>query len=225
MRLTRPAIVLLAGIMPILVVPGTAHAAAGSVAATPALASVTVSQETVVDGTPVTGTVTLTAAAPSGGLAVPLVSDNTVAATVPASVTVTAGARTATFPVTTFPVPNPQSSLIIGTAGGVTKYAIVTVTTESQANRGSISLARGGNGEGRVTSQPAGIDCTLTRTGSTGVCGNVFFAAGTSIRLEARPLQGSSFQGWDFEVSCRDAPKVTIAAGVAHICRPVFRLR
>ena len=107
----------------------------------------------------------------------------------------------------------------------MTKYAIVTVTTQSQANRGSVSLARGGNGSGRVTSQPPGIDCTITSAGGTGTCGNVFFPAGTQVRLEARPAQGSSFQGWEFEVSCRDAPKVTIAAGVAHICRPVFRLR
>lgn len=216
----RASIIGLTAITLICVLPGAAHAA------DPALASVTLSQGTVVGGTPVTGTVTLVSNAPTGGVTVPLVSDNTVAATVPASVTVPGGARSATFPVTTFPVPNPQSSLIIGTAGGVTKYGIITVTTESQANRGSISLARGGNGGGRVTSQPAGIDCTLIAGGDTiGTCGNVFFPAGTRIRLDARPAQGSRFQGWEFEVSCRDAPNVTIAAGVAHICRPVFRLR
>ncbi len=38
-------------------------------------------------------------------------------------------------------------------------------------------------------------------------------------------LAGSRFLGWDFEVSCRNAPTVTIQASVAHICRPVFRLR
>jgi hypothetical protein len=197
-----------------------------ALAADPALASVTLSQETVVGGTPVTGTVTLVSSAPAGGVVVPLTSDNTVAATVPASVTVPAGSRSATFPVTTFTVPNPQSSLIIGTAGGVTKYGIVTVTTSSQANRGSVSLARGGTGGGRITSQPAGIDCTfITNGGTTGTCNNAFFPAGTRVRLEARPASDSQFQGWEFEVSCRDAPNVTIAAGVAHICRPVFRRR
>jgi len=127
--------------------------------------------------------------------------------------------------VTTYPVPNPQSALIIGVAGGETRYAIITVTTQSQFGRGSISLARGGNGGGRVTSQPAGIDCTITPTGTSGTCGNVFFPEGTKVRLDARPDQNSSFRGWEFETTCRDAPDVTIVAGVAHICRPVFQLR
>lgn len=107
----------------------------------------------------------------------------------------------------------------------MTRSATLTVTTEFQATNGSASLARGGTGGGRVTSQPAGIDCVFTATETTGTCGNVFFPAGTQVRLEARPAQGSSFLGWEFETTCRDAPKVTVAAGVAHICRPVFRLK
>ena len=43
------------------------------------------------------------------------------AATVPPSVTVPAGSTAATFTVTTNPVANPQSSIIIGTAGGATR--------------------------------------------------------------------------------------------------------
>jgi hypothetical protein len=194
-------------------------------ASAPSLSALTLSQTTVVGGTPVTGTVTLTSAAPAGGVAVSLTSDNTTAATVPASVTVAAGSTTATFTVTTNPVANSQSSIIIGTAGGVTRHSVLTVTTEFHASNGSVSLARGGTGGGRVTSQPAGIDCTFTSTGTTGTCGNVFFPAGTRVRLDARPAQGSSFLGWEFETSCRDAPNVTVAAGVAHICRPVFRMK
>jgi hypothetical protein len=45
------------------------------------------------------------------------------------------------------------------------------------------------------------------------------------VKLDARPAQGLSFLGWEFETSCRDAPKVTVAAGVAHTCRPVFRVK
>lgn len=192
--------------------------------AAPSLSALTLSASTVVGGTPVTGTVRLTSAAPAGGVVVALTSDNTVAATVPPSVTVAAGQVSATFPVTTNTVTNSQSSIIIGTAGGETRHAVLTVVTQFEADFGSVSLARGGNGEGRVTSQPAGIDCTLTRTGTIGTCGNAFFAAGTQVRLEARALAGSRFLGWEFEVSCPDAPNVTVAAGVAHICRPVFAL-
>lgn len=77
-------------------------------------------------------------------------------------------------------------------------------------------------GSGRVTSQPAGVDCTFTPDTTTGACSNVFFPIGTEVRLEAQAANGSKFLGWEFEVSCPDAPKVTIQAGVAHICRPVF---
>lgn len=191
----------------------------------PAVTSVTLSQTNVVGGTPVTGTVRLASAAQAGGQNVVLTSDNTNAATVPPSVTVPAGQITATFPVDTKPTVNSQSSLIVAEAGGARVGAVITVTSEFSANNGSVSLARGGNGEGRVTSSPAGIDCTITRTGTTGTCGNAFFPVGTQVRLTALPARSSRFQGWEFEVSCRNAPDVTVQAGVAHICRPVFRLR
>jgi uncharacterized protein with HEPN domain len=89
----------------------------------------------------------------------------------------------------------------------------------------NVSLARGGTGQGRVTSQPAGIDCTYTTTSTIGTCVNAFYPVGTQVRLEARPAAGSQFLGWAVEKSCPDAPDVTVLAGVAHICRPVFRLR
>jgi hypothetical protein len=191
----------------------------------PSLSALHLSQTTVVGGTPVTGSVTLTSAAPSEGVTVSLSSDNTVAATVPPDVTVPAGSTSATFTVTTNQISNSQSANIIGTAGGTTRHATLTVTTQFQSQNGSVSLARGGRGGGRVTSQPAGIDCTFTSDATTGTCNNAFFPAGTEVRLDARPADNSQFLGWEFEVSCRDAPNVVVQAGVAHICRPVFALR
>lgn len=191
----------------------------------PAVASVTLSESSVVGGTAVTGTVRLESAAPSGGTTVFLSSDNTAVATVPATVTVPAGAIVVTFTVETKPTTNSQSSVIVAEAGGGRVGAVLTVTSEFAANNGSVSLARGGTGEGRVTSSPAGIDCTFTPTSTAGTCGNVFFPAGTQVRLTARAANNSRFLGWEFEVSCRNAPDVTVQAGVAHICRPAFRLR
>lgn len=155
----------------------------------------------------------------------PLTSDNTNAATVPPSVTVPSGATRATFPVETKPVVNSISSTIVAEAGGARRGATITVTSQFNADNGSLSLARGGTGEGRVVSSPAGIDCTFTRTGTTGICGNAFFAVGTQIRLDARAASNSRFLGWEQETSCRQAPNVTIQAGVRHICRPGFQLR
>ena len=65
----------------------------------PSLSSVAVNPTSVVGGTGATGTVTLTTAAGSGGLVVNLSSSNAAVASVPASVTVAAGATTAQFPV------------------------------------------------------------------------------------------------------------------------------
>ncbi len=51
------------------------------------------------------------------------------AATVPASITVSAGSRSATFTVTTQQVTNAQSAIIIGTVGGnfaTERHAIIT---------------------------------------------------------------------------------------------------
>src|SRR5256885_653236 len=109
-------------------------------ASTAALSKVTVSPTDVVGGDPSTGTVTLTGAAPSGGFTVSLRSDNTTAATVPASVTVPAGAASARFPITTNVVPNPQSALIIGTDGTVTTYGIVAAWTPFLFSNGGVGI-------------------------------------------------------------------------------------
>src|SRR5262245_51179135 len=67
----------------------------------PALAAVGVSPGTVTGGQSATGTVSLTASAPSGGVAVTLGSANPGVVTVPASVTVPAGSSSASFAVGT----------------------------------------------------------------------------------------------------------------------------
>src|SRR6185436_8333403 len=75
----------------------------------PTLSALSVSPSSVVGGNPSTGTVTLTAAAPSGGAVVSL-SDNSTATSVPASVTVAAGSTSASFTITTTSVTASTSS-------------------------------------------------------------------------------------------------------------------
>ena len=190
-----------------------------------AVSALTLSQTNVIGGRSVTGTVSVTAAAPSGGFVVALSSSNPAIASVPASVTVPAGSTSTDFLVSTTAVSDTQSATITATGGGASRSVTLTVVPESVESRGSISLARGGVGHGRVTSQPAGVDCTFTSDTTSGACSNVFFPIGTEVKLEARPAANSSFRGWEFEVSCPDAPEVTIQAGVAHICRPAFTLK
>jgi FG-GAP-like repeat len=92
------------------------------------LAGIALNPASIVGGNTSQGTASLTSAAPSGGAVVTLSSSNTSAATVPASVTVPAGAFSATFTVSTASVTASTSLTISGTYGGATRSATLTVT-------------------------------------------------------------------------------------------------
>jgi hypothetical protein len=196
-------------------------------ASSPTLTAVQVSPSDVVQGDPSTGTVVLSSAAPAGGFVVDLQSDAPTIATVPASVTVPAGATRASFPITTSAQAT-GSSLIIGTVGGIwetAKYGIITTFTAFHFANGSISMIPSGNGHGRITSQPAGIDCTIAADGVFGTCWT-FFPVGTVVRLEARPAADSSFLGWRTNLpGCSQPSKVRVARGTNITCGAVFSLR
>jgi len=72
--------------------------------------------------------VTLSASAPAGGAVVNLSSSNTSVAKVPASVTVTPGATSASFTVSTTTSCNSGAVTVSGAYGGVTRSAGLTVT-------------------------------------------------------------------------------------------------
>ncbi len=92
----------------------------------PTLSAVSLNPTSVVGGNSSTGTVTLSAAAPSGGAVVSL-SENSTATSAPASVTVSAGATSANFTVTTTSVTTAATSTISAVFGGVTRTAPLTV--------------------------------------------------------------------------------------------------
>jgi hypothetical protein len=92
------------------------------------LAGIALNPASVVGGNTSQGTASLTNAAPSGGAVVTLSSSNTGAATVPASVTVPAGAFSATFTVSTASVTASTSLTISGAFGGASRSATLTVT-------------------------------------------------------------------------------------------------
>ena len=107
---------------------------AQAAAPTPSLASlstVSVSPTSIVGGGTAQGTITLTGGAPSGGALVSLSSANSSVAGVPASVTVAAGASSATFAVTTSVVAANTSVSLTATYGGVSRTTTLTVTPAS----------------------------------------------------------------------------------------------
>jgi hypothetical protein len=96
-----------------------------------ALDSISLSPATVQTGTVSTSaTLTFTAPTPTGGATVSLASSNTSIATVLATVTVPANSSTGAFQVTITPSAA-GSAIISATYNGVTRSALLTVTTES----------------------------------------------------------------------------------------------
>lgn len=91
------------------------------------VSSVTLNPASVPAVVSTTGTVMLSAAAPSGGAVVKLSTSNNSLAQVPATVTVPAKARSATFPITTSPATSQQTATITGTYNSSSQAATLTV--------------------------------------------------------------------------------------------------
>jgi hypothetical protein len=100
-------------------ISGGVSASASLKITAPVLTALSLSPSTVVDTNPSMGTVTLSGAAPAGGLVVNLKSSST-HASVPATVTVPAGATSATFIITT------AASIVNATADITATYKTVT---------------------------------------------------------------------------------------------------
>ena len=88
--------------------------------------SITPNPNPIIGGNSATGTVTISAPAPTGGFPVQLRSNSNVA-TVPTSVTIPAGQRTATFTISTNPVASPTQVVITGWLGNSIRQATLTV--------------------------------------------------------------------------------------------------
>ncbi|MBX6359880.1 MAG: DUF2341 domain-containing protein [Acidobacterium ailaaui] len=101
-----------------------------SITVLPVLASLSLSQNNIFGGNTTQGTVTLNGAAPSGGTVVNLSSDNS-AASVPATVTIAAGATSATFTVTTTTVSANTTANIIASSLGSSSTASLTIAPAS----------------------------------------------------------------------------------------------
>jgi hypothetical protein len=163
-------------------------AASGSAA----LNAVSMNPASVVGGNGSTGTLTLTSAAPTGGAVVSLSSSNPGAAGVPASVTVPAGASSATFAATSSPVTANTSVTVMATYGGTSRTATLTVTpaaapaslqavsvnpasvTGGSASQGTVTLSSGAPAGGLV------ISLSSSNTGAAGVPAGVTVPAGAS---------------------------------------------
>src|SRR6266404_2490874 len=105
----------------------------------PTLSSLSLNPTSVAGGNSSTGTVTLSGAASTGGAQVALSSNNG-AASVPPTVTIAAGATSATFPVNTTAVVTSTPVTISASDGGVSKSATLTVTPPPLPTLSSLTL-------------------------------------------------------------------------------------
>jgi hypothetical protein len=105
----------------------------------PVLTGISLNPVAVTGGASSTGTVTLSDAAPAGGMRVALAT-NSVAATAPSTVTVPAGAMTATFTVTTQAVTVVTPVTVSALLGAVIKPATLTVNPPAATGLASLSV-------------------------------------------------------------------------------------
>jgi hypothetical protein len=153
------------------------------------LSSISVTPTSVNGGTSATGMVTLSGAAPTGGVSVSTSSSN-LSATVPGAVNVAAGSTTATFTVTTQNVTTSTSATITAGYNGTSRTAALGITPAVTATLSSLSVnpasvTGGTSSTGTVTlsgAAPAGgISVSLsTNNAAATVPATVTIAAGSS---------------------------------------------
>jgi len=138
---------------------GISRSAALTVQAAPVtIINLTLSASTVDAGTAATGTVTLTGAAPAGGVDVDLTIDNQGTAALPPYVRVAAGATTATFPITTTICSCSSAAVTISATHSVTTKTATITVTEPTAKTGPLVAA--------LTISPAVIKVGSSGTGT-----------------------------------------------------------
>ncbi|HEY0617953.1 MAG TPA: hypothetical protein VGD15_10205 [Kribbella sp.] len=155
---------------------------------TPALSAFTVNPTSVPGGNPATGTVTLRSAAPAGGLVVTLSSQLPNAASVPPSVTVPAGATSATFTVTTFRVAD-TTVLLTAQNGDTILSTGLGITTAAAGQPATLTVNATGRSGTRVTSAPTGINVAV------GSSASAQFPSGTRITLSATNGRSAIWSG------------------------------
>jgi len=158
--------------------------------ATAALGAVSASPNPVTGGQAATGTVTLTAAAPSGGALVALRSASS-AFTVPASVRVPQGATSATFAIATKVSATSASGTLSATYAGVTRTRTLTVN----ATPLTLSIGNASVTEGDTGTRPMTFTIRLSRASTADVRYNIATANGTATAgsdYVARSLTGQT---------------------------------
>ncbi len=199
----------------------------------PSISAISVAPTSVIGGTSSQGTVTLTAAAPAGGVVVSSSSANPSVATVPASVTVPVGSVSATFAISTSSVPASTSVSVSGSCSGVSKSASLTVNPTSPPPDTTPPVISG-VAASSITSSGATVTWTTNEASDTQVDYGTTTAYGSSTalvssmvtnhsaalsalsasalyhyRVKSRDAAGNLAQSGDFTLTTSSAPDTT----------------
>lgn len=167
----------------------------------------------------VTGAVTLSGPAPSGGLAVTLASSRTNVLTVPASITVPANATQATFAMNALAVTADTDVTVSATGGGVQRTVTVRVLRAIAPSLDRISL-----GQGAVTG-PAAVSASAWLTAPAQSGGMIVALSSSNPSIVSLPISvlvPAGAQSVGFTVNCgmvtRDTDVVItgVSAGVVR---------
>jgi len=149
-----------------------------------ALSDVSISQSSVNGQVQPQGTVSLTRAAPNGGVTVALASSNVDVARVPSSVTVAAGSASATFTVSTATVLNASSTTISASYGGITRATSLTVLPPALVAAYTVTSPQKGADACVFGPDTEATDCVLDGSASRGFIDRwtwTYWAAGAPI--------------------------------------------
>lgn len=150
----------------------------------PPASGLTCASSSLTGSTTDTCTVTLSAAAPSGGATVSLSSNNT-AVTVPSTVTVLANATSATFTATAAAVSSTQTATLTATAGGTSQTVALQLNGVAALLTADASSIAFGN---VIVNQSSTQTLTLTSAGTSAVTVNSVALTGANFAIS-----GSSF--------------------------------
>lgn len=178
-----------------------------------ALSAITLSASTVVGGVSLTGTAVLTAPAPTGGAAVTLSAGDPLS--VPASVTVPAGATTAVFTVSTRLVGGTISGTVTASYGGASSSASVSVTKPTVATA-SFGITGPSETDTCTMSSSGGNTLNCTFNGSTSTAPGTIVAYDWTFRASTGTAKTQTTTGpllAQATVSCDWLPPPPLPAG------------
>jgi hypothetical protein len=196
-------------------VSGCADSTAVTAPTTVALASIVLSSSSVSGGTPVTGILTLTSLAPTGGAVVTIASSGG-AAVVPASVTIPAGSNSVSFAITTTAVA--ASTTITATYASASQTATLATTVVTVSALQSVFLSAG------VSIAGVPVQGTITLTAAA-PAGGLTIALTSSSPLATVPAtvvvtSGNTIQTFSVDIGASPAiSAATITANFAGVAR------